>query len=383
MNKRVFYLGFYGDDQDIKINRTVSLAAISKMDYIIDSLVLLGENVYVISPAWGGERKWKWYSAKEEILKENVLLFLSPSFSSPYKAFNKVSQALSLCWLYLTFLRIVRKGDMVVVYHSVFYSKLLSFLKRLKRVKIILEVEEVYTNIYRSRRNSKSKESTLFSTADSFIFSNYLLPELIGCKKEFITVHGNYYIPPIATSFKRDNQKINIVFSGMIENMKRGAYAAAKCAEFLGEKYIVNILGYGSDENISILKRLINEVNHKVGYTACFFHGTYDTQKYSAFLFDCDIALNPQEQNDMKTQYEFPSKVLSYLTHNLRVISTKLNCILNSDVSDLIYFIEDNSPITIAEKIKSIDLSTEYNSINRIKELDVKFKRSLSKLIEG
>ena len=66
----------------------------------------------------------------------------------------------------------------------------------------------------------------------------------------------------------------------------------------------------------------------------------------------------------------FPFKILSYLTHNLRVMSTRINSIQKSQLCSLIDFAANDSPEAIAHAIQSIDLTEEFNSRSVTRQLD-------------
>lgn len=49
--KTIKYIGFYDSSEFIDEKRSISLAAVNKMDYISESIVKAGYNVQIISPS--------------------------------------------------------------------------------------------------------------------------------------------------------------------------------------------------------------------------------------------------------------------------------------------------------------------------------------------
>lgn len=165
-----------------------------------------------------------------------------------------------------------------------------------------------------------------------------------------------------------------------IDDTKGGAYNAAKCAELLPENFIVHILGTGNKKDLDKLIGIIDNVNKEKKRNACEYHGVLIGEDYSNFLFNCQIALNPQIEGEyMNTA--FPSKVISYLSHNLRVVSTRINSIEKSKLSYFITFSEDDQPENIVSSILSIKLDSPLDSASEIQKLNNDFVIHLNRLL--
>ncbi|MDN6729314.1 MAG: glycosyltransferase, partial [Alkalibacterium sp.] len=174
---------------------------------------------------------------------------------------------------------------------------------------------------------------------------------------------------------------VKIVYAGSVERLKGGAFNAVSTMKYLPTKYTLYVLGHGSENNIKNLKSLIKEVNSQKNYQKVTYLGTMHGDEYSKILTECDIAINPQNVGDyMNTA--FPSKVISYLAHNLRVVTTKIISVEKSSIADLVIFVEDDNPQTIAKAIESISLETKYDSSKVIEKLHKDFSNSLQRLLE-
>ena len=67
----------------------------------------------------------------------------------------------------------------------------------------------------------------------------------------------------------------------------------------------------------------------------------------------------------------------------MRVLSARIPAVENSDVGDLLYYYEEQSPKAIAEAIQTIDLKHEYDSRERLNALDRKVTEELRILLRS
>ena len=113
---------------------------------------------------------------------------------------------------------------------------------------------------------------------------------------------------------------------------------------------------------------------------------TYDGLKsgedYIRFLQSCDIGLSTQNPDAAFNATSFPSKVLSYLSNGLHVVSIRIPAIVTSAVGDLLSYYDEQTPEKIAAAIRSIRLSDPYDSRQRIRQLDIDFQNKLSVLLD-
>ena len=273
----------------------------------------------------------------------------------------------------------IKKNDTLVVYHTMSVVRLVSLAKKIKDFKLIIEVEEIYGDVW-NRAEVKKRELKYFRLADKYIFSTELLNEKINTEdKPYVTINGTYGVEKERYTKFNDN-KIHIVYAGILEPQK-GCLDAVRAAEFLDESYVIHILGYGRDSHKNELERAINEVNSKSNCQV-IFEGTRTGEKYIEFLQSCHIGLSPQLTNAGFNEISFPSKVLSYLSNGLRVVSIGITSLRMSKVGGLLFFYEENSPKAIANTIKSIDLNDNYDSREKIKELDIEFTKDILDLIK-
>ena len=102
-----------------------------------------------------------------------------------------------------------------------------------------------------------------------------------------------------------------------------------------------------------------------------------------SFLQKCDIGLSLQNPEASFNMTSFPSKILSYLSNGLRVVSIRIPAIEQSSVGDLLYFYDIQTPEAIANRIKSIEMNCPYDSRKRIKSLREQLKVDLERLVRN
>lgn len=368
------YLCFY--DYDIKRTKII-LAAVNKLNYIIDSIVCCGQSVDIISPSVSlGDKK---VIGKYEKIKDRVTLktFDSLSGGSAFKRFVRRKHVYAQLKKYLK--EDLLAGDTIIIYHSLGYYKLYKWLKEKLKVKIILEVEEIYTDVRKLRLITRDKEVQSFSYADAYIFPTQLLDDVVNVdKKPSVIIHGTYCVEKECGQPFGDG-KTHVVYAGTFDPRKGGVQAAA-AAEFLTGKYHVHILGFGSEEDKQNLLKTIEDVSKKTECTVTY-DGLKSGEEYIRFIQSCDIGLSTQNPDAAFNATSFPSKILSYMANGLRVVSIRIPAIENSAIGDYMYYYDRQTPEEIAKAIMQVDLNDGYNGREIISKLDKKFTKEIAELI--
>ena len=385
IKKRVYYIGLYSDlISGNNVERDVSPAAVDKMNYIAETIVSNGHELEILSPSWLKNKKFTFCSGRPTFNKGKIVVKYAPSFSTPFRITTLLSQCLSLLWLFWNLLCKVNKDDIVLVYHSVILYWPVLLAKKVKRFNLILEIEEIYhlfTNC--SARN----ENALISLADSYIISNILLTNYFrnkGNKNQSYTVlYGAYKMLEIPKKERKGDDLIKVVYAGVIEEQKRGAFNSVLCSEKLSNKYRVFIIGFGSTEVINKLQMEIDRVNNEAGIVKCEYLGVKHGLDYDNFLFNSDIGIIPQASDEAFVNFGFPSKILSYLSHNLRTISSKLECVATSEFADYVVMVPAYSPENFANAIMEVDLQAPFNAIDKINEANHRFSKELEGLLQS
>src|SRR5699024_890744 len=139
----------------------------------------------------------------------------------------------------------------------------------------------------------------LINVADKYILVSEELKRFLKLKnKENVILYGAYNQVNIKERKKSDNEAINLVYAGSIDEVKGGAFKSLEIIEKINGNYLLHILGGGSDNKINVLKRRIREINKKKGKEVCKYVGVLHGREFNEYLKNCDIALNPQNSGD-------------------------------------------------------------------------------------
>lgn len=377
MNK-IIYIGYYNSLKNNQ-KRNIVLSAVNKMNYII---WILDKKFQVDVLSVSESKENKSYPLIEEKIFNNSKLILLPTKKNGNK-FQRLFQRILIRYSLIKYiLKNTDKSTKVIVYHSLGYLKTIKFLKKIKKFNFILEVEEIYADVMNDNKIRK-QEIDFFKSADSFIFPTSLLNKEINKEnKPYVITHGTYKVEEQRSSkFREQDGKIHIVYAGTFDPRKGGGAAAAAAAEFLGKNYHIHILGFGSQNDIDNMKKLVSEISLK---TECIitYDGLKTGEEYIEFIQRCDIGLSTQNPNADFNSTSFPSKILSYMSNGLRVVSINIPAIKESDIGDYMYYYEKQTPKEIAKAIQKIDFDDNYDSRKTIFDLDQKFRKELFKMIK-
>lgn len=373
------YIGFYFIPE--KENRSGSLAAVTKMNCVAKAISGTGASTKIISPSWYTNPNNTFEQSCSEKIAEDITLIRAPSWGTKSRIAGAIKTRLTKIWLTQYLLRHLKSGEVVVVYHSLWLISVVNILKKAKHIKLILETNEIYTDVVGGTKRKKNQEISFIKSADAFIFPT----ELMNCKlneqgKPYLINSGTYLTEPQRLP-KFNDGKIHCVYAGTFEPQKGGAAAAATAAKFLDEKYHIHIMGFGSEEEIADMQSFIKTVSESTQCTV-----TYDGMKtgdeYIEFIQSCDIGLSTQNPEGAFNDTSFPSKVLSYLANGLSVVSVRIKALECSVVNNLICYYDTNSPESIVSAIKAIDLSRSCDSRDYINQLNRDFMIGMKTLFE-
>ena len=122
--------------------------------------------------------------------------------------------------------------------------------------------------------------------------------------------------------------------------------------------------------------KIANKKRAKVSYD-----GVLSGEEYIRFIQSCDIGLSTQNPNADFNNTSFPSKILSYLSNGLRVVTVDIPAIRTSAVGDILFYYDEQSAENIAKTILSIDLTEKYDSRQLIEQIAIDFSNNLLKLL--
>jgi hypothetical protein len=374
MIKNIKYIGFYSQ-QNLQYKRTSALSAMSKMNYVSNVISKLGYKTTIVSPSWIIGKGLEFQ--KKIDLSEKRQLILAPSVGSQNRILTYLSILISQSWLLMYLLFKIKRNEKIIVYHSPWIVLPILLAKKIKGFKIILEVEEIYKDIQTIHPFLDTLEQSIFEKADTYIFSTELLERKLNTSnKPYVVLYGNYEVPiTLANPFK--DGKIHLVYAGIIDSHKAGAFNAIEVAPYLSNKYVIHVIGFGE---VDKLEKRIYEINE---FSECkvYYDGIKYGEEYTEFCQSCHIGLSTQNIEGVYVDSSFPSKILSYLALGLNVVSCDIKCVRESAISNLINYYSGNS-IEIAESIKKINLTEPKFFKNKILEMHKIFANNIKYLLE-
>lgn len=372
------YIGFY-ELNGSNSNRVCSIAATNKMNYICSAINCAGFPVNIISPSWiGNKSKIKWEKQKEVKINESTKVTFCPSFKSYGKFTLSLKIIISLIWLFLYLIFYTKKNEKVIAYHVPWISLPIRLAKFFKQFKLFLEVEEVYSDVMVVNSIFTRWEKKLLNVADTYLFSTDLLRDRLETKKPSLIIYGVYDVKEQLSEPIYDG-KIHLVYAGIIDSNKKGAFNALAASQYLPNKYKLHIIGFGEIEKLCSLIKELNSTND----CEVLYNGTLYDSEYIKYCQSCHIGLSTQIMEGDYLVSSFPSKILSYLSMGLHVVSCKIPCVEKSSIGDLVNFYCDDSPRNIAEAIMAVDLTKPFDSRKILKELNEDFIRNIQMLLKG
>lgn len=374
--KKVYYIAHYDNADNKEQDRYYILAATNKMDYICQAAAENGFDVEIISASATKSPKncrGQYRKAGDGVM---LRLFYSPGRGNRLK--NILGRALIKLQMFFYILTKVRKGDNVAVYHSLLYMRTVSILKKLIGFKLILEVEEIYGDVLKNEKAAK-REMRYFRLADSFIFSTELLEEKINtADKPYVVIYGTYKTESDRNT-KPDDGKIHLVYAGTFQNEK-GCIESVEAAKLLDGGYVLHVAGFGSPDDIRRVEQAVKEYKYENGCQVVY-EGLLSGEDYIRFVQSCDIGLAVQSPDAKFNKTSFPSKVLSYLSNGLRVVSVELDAVKRSAVSDFVFTCKNNDAQSVADAVRKAAKSDFADPRVTVDALDREFRKNLTQIL--
>lgn len=381
MNK-IHYICHYHDVSGER-NLVTQPSGITKINYIKSSLKIAGFYVSVFSVAEATTTKRVFYNAITKKIDCNEKLTYIHSFGRTnifLKIFSRLLMQIQL--LFYLFFR-VRSADKVLVYHSLTLKTPIKIACLLTKIKLFIEVEELYHAVSKSSEKKIRKEIKYLQNAHGYILVNDLIAEKCGFLNKPIAIcYGDYRMTSIKKGSFSD-KNIHLVYAGGIDQPDSDVYLALATMPCLPSNYRLHILGYGLSENIILMKQKIDGLNASLGNEFITYHGCLSGNEYFSFLSKCDIGLCTRVLIDKYSDYTFPSKVLVYLGNNLIPICSPISSVSNSQISNYVFFHKDFTPQSVADTVLSIQ--KKYNIVHGsiLNLLDERFVKSLTKLFDS
>lgn len=374
----VYYLGYYSCEQIATEKRIAAPPAINKMGYIISALSEIPDiKTVVVSPSETGLCRYVRGNVYD--LNDRVSMKTFDSFRSK----NKIIRGFGHMWTKTNLLHFlmthVKSDDTVIVYHSLALMNVVRKLKKKKKFHLIIEVEELYSDVKEDQALRK-KELEYLQLADQYIVITELLNEQVNLQnKPRIISHGTYRTVPKCGE-KINDGRTHVVYAGTFNPVKGGACSAIEAAEFLDENFVLHVLGKGSTSDTETILKKIEEVSSK-SKCQIIFDGYKTGKEFDMFIQSCHVGLSTQQPDGKYNASSFPSKVLMYMSNDLPVVSVRIPAVESSNVGEYIFYYDFYTPQNIAQAIKSVPSGQSLNVREKLNELDDIFKEELANLL--
>lgn len=371
------YLGYFDIDNK---NRSVVLSCVNKMKYIYGCFIRLGYNVEIIS--YANAKVGTTCKGQTQTLQDGALLTTFDSKTSKNKIVRFLQKKLFNKKVLRYLVKNIKDDDVLVVYHSLGYTKLIEQFKKRKRTPIIIDVEEIYADVCNYSVIQREKELKYFELASAYLFATDMLNKVVNKQnKPNVAINGSYQVNErIADKFK--DGKIHVVYSGTLDPRK-GVVISIQSAEYLDGNYHLHILGFGSNLDKQKTLTAIKEICEK---TQCqiTFDGLLQGEDYIRFLQKCDVGLSPQNPEAKFNDTSFPSKVLTYMSNGLKVVSINIPVIKNAKVGKCIYFYNNQNPKEIALTIQNaVNDNSKEDVTKELSRIDSECLQELKQLLSN
>ncbi len=354
LGKRVKYICYY-DDVSSGVQRNYVLSATNKLNYIFACCNQLGFGVDIISASEGISPALQYHKREKKYRGENTLQLFATIGGHKFAIARILNRWLVLLQLFVYLLCHTKRGECCIVYHSLGYSKLLWLVKKLKKLVYIGEIEEVYQDVSSFPKRVRKSEYQFIECCDKYIFPTELLDEKLNPdNKPSVIIYGTYMVEK-QRSDKFADGKIHVVYAGTFDVRKGGA-AAAAAATYLPTNYHVHICGFGNAEEVATIRGVI-EANQSFAHAQLTYDGLKKGDDYIKFIQSCHVGLSVQDPSAAFNMTSFPSKILSYMSNGLAVVSINIEAIKRSKIGPYLHYYSEQTPENIAKAVISCDVN--------------------------
>lgn len=367
------YIAFF-DTQDSIVKRNYVTSASNKLEYIARAIASTGRDVEIVSISQVQEEKFKFYLSEKKQVATGVTLRLPFSWGGNRGLVRKLKVFWHLANMFFFLLLNCKRNEMIIVYHSLGYFDIIQWAKKIRKFKLILEVEEVYSDVSQMSEYWRNLEFKMFDIADAFILSNDLLDAKINKhNKPSVVIYGTYQVEPKRVE-KFNDGKIHVIYAGTFDPNKGGAKAAIMAAEYLPENYHIHICGFGNPEDVETVKNQVTEVQGK-SISTITYDGLKKGNEFVEYLQQCHIGLSTQKPEGVYNDTSFPSKVLTYMANGLVVVSIKIPVLEKAAIAAALSFYEIPDGKSLSKAIMKTSLSDNREIVKR---LDYQFKEQIN-----
>lgn len=191
----------------------------------------------------------------------------------------------------------------------------------------------------------KSLIASIEQKYDAYIFFSKPMNDLINKKnKPYVVMEGFFNSDNLDLADVEKFEKFTILYAGTINNTI-GLDNLLDAIQLINDDLDVLIYGEG-DYKKDLVKKYKDDKRIK-------FFDFVSHKEIFQLEKKVSLLINTRDPNLDYTKYSFPSKTFEYMASGTPFLSTKLEC-YTEEYNEYVYFIDDNKPITIANKVNEI-----------------------------
>lgn len=365
---------------DQAAQRPKGISAKPVVDFLVAGLHEHGIQTTILSPQGIESDEVRWASAHHYQGATPVLY--QPSLGGRNKVVKAFNTVLSWMWLFALLGRHTKKGETILVYHSMNYLIPISLLRYFKRLRVVLYIGEFYQTLYPMSSIKRRMEKRYIKRADAYIFVTHLLIEQVKALRkdsfDHVTLYGPY-MREILAHQDIESIIIRLLYVGKISKDK-GIERTIELAKYLNDQFEIRIIGYCESYDEEILMSRISESN-QTNTCKIIFDGVKYGAEYTEYVQSCELGLVVQDMDAPFNANSFPSKILSFIANGLEVLAPDIPTIATSPFASSLYLYHDESAQEIAKIVKGIDFSQRRCHPQILDTLKTEFYKDLGALI--
>ncbi|WP_394962508.1 glycosyltransferase [Candidatus Allofournierella excrementigallinarum] len=380
--KTVYYVGFYSSPEDNLRRKNVrqSIAGTVKMDFILKCLRKLDCKIVLVSIMPSQDSGFQ--RQETIVVNDRETHVYLPALVLRVFGKNIVRGDLSLFFLKRFLRKNVAKDDVVISYHSLVFGQFFQALRKKLGFRWVSQVEELYRLSAEAHKNKELlwKEEKMIAGADGYLFVNDILPEKYAKQAPYAVSYGNYTVFLEERAKETNAAKKHIVVYAGIITEDSGVYLLIQAMRNLPSQYQLRIIGMGPDRNIEEMHRQIAYVNEKTEQGKVQYLGTKTGEELTRFLAECDIGCSMLNTSD-DFLVAFPSKILTYLGHGLKVVASRSACVTKSKLAPVLFFC-DNNEEALAQTIVKAANSGFTGGSDCLRQMETSFCERLANVLD-
>lgn len=365
---------------DSTAQRPKGISAKPVVDFLIAGMHEHTLQTTILSPQGIESDEVRWASASHRQEESNILY--PPSLGGRNKVAKIINMGLSWMWLFALLGRNTKRGETILVYHSMNYLIPISLLRHFKKLRVVLYIGEFYQTLYPMSPIKRRMETRYIKRADAYVFVTHLLIEQVKALRkdsfDHVTLYGPY-MREILSHQDIESIIIRLLYVGKISKDK-GIERTIELANYLNDQFEIRIIGYCESYDEEILMSKISESN-RTNTCKIIFDGVKHGAEYTEYVQSCELGLVLQNMDASFNANSFPSKILSFISNGLEVLAPNIPTIATSPFASSLYLYHDESAQEIAKIVKGIDFSQRRCHPQILDALKTEFYKDFGALI--